>query len=256
MARTQKYPEDLLLEAVVRYSEKSHGKIKATELAAWSRSNVKGLEEVRDYHFIRPVMERDAKSGKTTERRKLCAVRIEEINRTRSLAVRVRENLLLRAPTIEAFMAQPDCVQRGQIAQTRETVDRLLSRNEYLTRENESIKAENKALKAEIEALSESVEALLKTQNRLSRQITHLMKTADEADRKAMLADMGLEDGSVDLDAYAKSLRNEMNRIADMRKALRRYLQEKADSGLDKSADDDAGLADAILSGIDFSGGV
>lgn len=55
MARTQKFPEDLLLEAVVKYAEVEKGKIKATELAAWSALNIKGLEGVRDYHFMRPV---------------------------------------------------------------------------------------------------------------------------------------------------------------------------------------------------------
>ena len=34
MARTQKFPEDLLLEAVDKYEEADTGKIKATELAA------------------------------------------------------------------------------------------------------------------------------------------------------------------------------------------------------------------------------
>ena len=64
MARTQKFPEDLLLEAVVKYAEVEKGKIKATELAAWAASNIKGLEGVRDYHFMRPVRNKDSKHGK------------------------------------------------------------------------------------------------------------------------------------------------------------------------------------------------
>ena len=47
MARTQKFPEDLLLEAVVKYAEVEKGKIKATELAAWAALNIKGLAQVQ-----------------------------------------------------------------------------------------------------------------------------------------------------------------------------------------------------------------
>lgn len=47
MAKTQKYSEDKLLEAVVKFSEIEKKKIKATELAKWCRNNVEGLEEVR-----------------------------------------------------------------------------------------------------------------------------------------------------------------------------------------------------------------
>ena len=55
MAKTQKYSEDQLLEAVVKFSEIEKKKIKATELARWCRDNIEGLEEVRDYHFTRPI---------------------------------------------------------------------------------------------------------------------------------------------------------------------------------------------------------
>ena len=64
MAKTQKYSEDKLLEAVVKFSEIEKKKIKATELAKWCRNNVEGLEEVRDYHFTRPIKSKDEKSGK------------------------------------------------------------------------------------------------------------------------------------------------------------------------------------------------
>ena len=48
MAKTQKYSEDQLLEAVIKFSEIEKKKIKATELADWCRSNIEGLEDVRD----------------------------------------------------------------------------------------------------------------------------------------------------------------------------------------------------------------
>ena len=68
MAKVQKYSEDQLLTAVVKFSEIEKKKIKATELAKWCRENMVGLEEVRDYHFTRSIKELDNKSGKMVER--------------------------------------------------------------------------------------------------------------------------------------------------------------------------------------------
>ena len=206
MARTQKFPEDLLLEAVVKYAEMHNGKIKATELAEWANANIIGLEGIRDYHFLRSVRERDEKTGKVTNGKKLCTIRIEEINRARSLTESVNKNALLKTSTIDAFMEQPDFVQRRQIVETRETVDRILAKNASITRENEALHTENRRMKSELLSLSEKVEALKKTQDLLSRKISFLMKSTDEASRKMMLAQMGIEDGSVDLDVYTQSL--------------------------------------------------
>ena len=104
MAKTQKYSEDKLLEAVVKFSEIEKKKIKATELAKWCRNNVEGLEEVRDYHFTRPIKSKDEKSGKIIERPKLCTLKIEEINNSRSLTASINKNLLLRASNIDTFI--------------------------------------------------------------------------------------------------------------------------------------------------------
>ena len=93
MARTQKFPEDLLLEAVVKYAETEKGKIKATELAAWAALNIRGLEGVRDYHFMRPIREMDSRTGKQTLIKKSCTLRMEEINRARSLTESVKRNV-------------------------------------------------------------------------------------------------------------------------------------------------------------------
>ena len=147
MARTQKYTEELLLEAVVKYAETGRGKIKATELAEWAGANVTGLEGVRDYHFMRPVREKDPQTGAVTMRRKPCTVRMDEINRARSLTAQISRNTLLKASTIEEFMNQPGFIQRRQIAETRETVGRLAAKNESLSRANEALRAENKSFR-------------------------------------------------------------------------------------------------------------
>ena len=256
MARTQKYTEELLLEAVVKYAEAESGKIKATELAAWAAVNISGLEGVRDYHFMRPVRERNLQTGVVMVRHKLCTVRMEEINRARSLTSQISRNTLLKASAIEDFMKQPGFVQRRQIAETRETVGRLAAKNESLSRANEALRAENKSFRKGMEQLTEDIRRLQDTQVRLTKQVTYLMKASDEKSRKAALADMGLTDRNVDLDVYTRSLEQEIGSVMDLRKVLGKFLLEEANPAMPGAESDGSKtLAEEVLSGIDFSGG-
>lgn len=254
MARTQKFPEDLLLEAVVKYAEAEKGKIKATELAAWAALNIRGLEGVRDYHFMRPIREMDSRTGKQTLIKKSCTLRMEEINRARSLTESVKRNVLLKASTIEAFMDQPDYIKRRQIADTRETVDRILAKNASLTSENDSLHVTNRQLKAEITTLSEKVESLNRTQTLLSRKVLFLMKTTDEASRKAVLTKMGIADQEIDLDAYTQSLSLEIRNVMDINRAVTRHM---ATYGSIPDEDKDgqstmSSLSDSVIAGLHF----
>lgn len=251
MAKTQKYSEDKLLEAVVKFSEIEKKKIKATELAKWCRDNIEGLEEVRDYHFTRSVKEKDERTGKMVERPKRCTLKIEEINKSRSLIVSINKNLLLQASNIDIFMEQPDSAKRKMIVETRETVDKLLMRNRNITREKEVLKTENQAMKAEILKISEKVDNFQKTQDKLIRQIKYLMKVTDEAARKEIVAQMGISDDSVDLDTYMNSLNQELSQIVDINRILRKYLDE-SDSNIDSKGDKADNLINDIMSGLDF----
>ena len=232
MAKTQKYSEDKLLEAVVKFSEIEKKKIKATELAKWCRDNIEGLEEVRDYHFTRSVKEKDERTGKMVERPKRCTLKIEEINKSRSLIVSINKNLLLQASNIDIFMEQPDSAKRKMIVETRETVDKLLMRNRNIIREKEVLKTENQAMKAEILKISEKVDNFQKAQDKLIRQIKYLMKATDESARKEIVAQMGISDDSVDLETYMNSLNQELSQIVDINRILRKYLDE-SDSNID-----------------------
>lgn len=251
MAKTQKYSEDKLLEAVVKFSEIEKKKIKATELAKWCRDNIEGLEEVRDYHFTRSVKEKDERTGKMVERPKRCTLKIEEINKSRSLIVSINKNLLLQASNIDIFMEQPDSAKRKMIVETRETVDKLLLRNRNITREKEVLKTENQAMKAEILKISEKVDNFQKAQDKLIRQIKYLMKATDEAARKEIVAQMGISDDSVDLDTYMNSLNQELSQIVDINRILRKYLDE-SDSNIDSKGDKANNLINDIMSGLDF----
>lgn len=250
MAKTQKYSEDQLLEAVIKFSEIEKKKIKATELADWCRRNIEGLEEVRDYHFTRSIKEKDEKTGRMIDRPKLCTLKIEEINKSRSLTVSINTNLLLRASNIDTFMEQPDAAKRKMIVETRETVDKLLTRNGNITRENEALKAENKSMKSDILIMTDKIDALQKAQDKLIKQVSYLMKATDEATRKEMLAQMGIEDESVDLNTYSESLQQEISEVMDINKSLRKYLSE-TDEIPDTTAEQ-TNITGDIMSGLDF----
>ncbi len=254
MAKTQKYSEDQLIEAVVRFSEIEKKKIKATELAEWCRENFKGLEEVRDYHFTRPIKEKDAKSGKMVERQKLCTVRIEEINKSRSLIVSISTNILLKASNIDVFMEQPDSAKRKMIVETRETVDKLLIRNANIARENEALKAENKSMKLDILSISEKVESLWKLQSKLIKQVTYLIKSTDEVARKNILEQMGITDGSVDLDVYTKNLQQDIKDVMDINKVLKKHIVETEVIETDKAPETVSRqcITNEIMSGLEF----
>lgn len=250
MAKTQKYSEDQLLEAVIKFSEIEKKKIKATELADWCRRNIEGLEDVRDYHFTRSIKEKDEKTGKMVERPKLCTLKIEEINKSRSLTVGINTNLLLRASNIDTFMEQPDAAKRKMIVETRETVDKLLTRNGNITRENEALRAENKSMKSDILIMTDKIDVLQKAQDKLIKQVSYLMKATDEATRKEMLAKMGIEDESVDLNTYSESLKQELSEVMDINKSLRKYLSETDD--VSDTKEKQTNITGDIMSGLDF----
>ena len=76
MAKTQKYDDELLLEAVLKYSNQYKGIIKATKLAMWCQDNIPGLKGVEYYHFMRPTQELNPKNGKLEKKKKKCLRRV------------------------------------------------------------------------------------------------------------------------------------------------------------------------------------
>lgn len=252
MAKTQKYSEDQLLEAVVKFSEIEKKKIKATELAKWCRNNVEGLEEVRDYHFTRPIREKDDKTRKVIERPKLCTLKMEEINGSRSLTVSINTNLLLRASNIDTFMEQPDSAKRKMIVETRETVDKLLIRNGNITRENEALKLENKFMKSDILKMTDKLDIFQKAQDRLIKQVTYLMKITDESKRKEILSQMGIADKSIDLTIYVDSLQQGLNEIMNINRLLKEYVSIREEEKTQIVRNNENTMSNAIMSGLNF----
>ena len=245
MAKTQKFSEDKLLEAVIKYSELVETKIKATELAKWARVNIEGLEDVRDYHFTRPIREKNSKTGKLTEREKLCTSRINEINKSRSTIAQVNNNVLLRASHIEHFFDLPLKTQKKLIVETREAFNTLITKERKLTYENDALRATNNELKQKICSTEAEIDSIITKQSKLEKQINYLMKVTDEKQRKEMLAQMGITDGFIDLNQYKKCLENDCNRLFNIGEEIKQYNKEKELQG--------ESLLDNILEGIDFN---
>lgn len=245
MAKTQKFSEDLLLEAVVKYAEIVKTKIKATELAQWARKNVEGLEDVRDYHFMRPIKERDLKTGKTKYVTKPCTAKMEEINKARSVTASINGNPLLRSVNADAMFELPLSVQKKLVVETRETFDKLLSKNGYLSTENDALKRINKEQAKIIEDVSNKISEIQKKQVVLEKRLNYILKVTDENKRKDILANMGIEDGSIDINQYKKSLEDDLEEMFDLGKALKQYRKIEQNS-------EDSNLLNNVLGGINF----
>ena len=206
MAKTQKYADELLTEAVVRYADVYHGRIKATELAEWASKNIAGLEGVRDYHFLRPVKERNSKTLKIVERTKLCTVRIEEINAGRRVATELSRNVLLNSTNVDSFLNLPVNEQRQAILDTRAQVSKLRTENNKLHRENESLSTKYRVLSEQAEKLDAKIKELNQKQEKLRVAVNRAMMAYDDEERRKVLASIGISDDTLDLDTYVDSL--------------------------------------------------
>lgn len=259
MARTSQYTEDQLLDSVVKYSEIEHGKIKITELTKWCRENVEGLEEVTRFQFTRNIQEKNPKTGKVTEHPRPCALKIEEINKARSITTRVNTNLLLKASNIDTFFSQPASVQRKMVVETREIVDKLTMRNVQLERENKAARIQTKEMKKTVDDLSEKISDIQTALNKLSKQVTFVMKISNDEMKKKMLAEMGIEDGKIDLAKYTDSLQVTLDQAMNINRSVQKAINGeiaaepvKTMEDTKETEEDTDHLANDILSGIDF----
>lgn len=241
MGKTQTYTDDQLLDAVIRYAEEFSGKIYASDLARWASSNISGLEGVRYYHFVRPVKTIDPKTGKKTEKKKLCTQRIDELNKARSVVYSVKQNVLLRSSRVDAFLELPVQTQRKMIIDTREQVDTLIKKNLYLTRSNKQLSAENQALLAENQSCKDKLNALTEKQKRLSMQVSALLNTYGEDSIRIALDKIGVTDQGFDLKKYTDSLTLDLQNVFSINTTIKK-AEENHDSG----------FVDDIMKGLDF----
>lgn len=241
MAKTQKYADELLTEAVVKYADVYSGRIKATELAEWAAKHITGLEGVRDYHFLRSAKEKDPKTLKMVERKKLCTVRIEEINAGRRTATEMSRNVLLNSTNIDSFLEVPVSEQRQAILDTRAQVGKVRSENLRLHREKESLLTKYGVLFDQAEKQEARIEELHRKLEKLRAAVNRAMTVYDEGERRKVLESIGICDGNLDLDTYVDSLSIELSEVFSVSAAIKKY---RVMNGIQKK--------DVLMEGIDF----
>lgn len=216
MARKQKFNEDILLEAVVKYSEISNRKIKATELARWARKNIFGLEEVQDYHFLRPIKEKDSKTGKTLFKKRLCTERIEEINKARNYSNKITNNILLQNTNIDDFYALQLGEQRELIVATRQTYIMLKKQIEKITIEKNKLEDKEIVLDNTINELLGRLNKIEQEQKVLRKRVSYILSVTDEEIRKVMYEKIGIKDNHRDLEIYLNEITKDLEDSKDI----------------------------------------
>lgn len=222
MAKTPRYTEEQLLDAVVQYANQHPGKIEATKLAQWAAKNVAGLENVNHRNFTRPEEKKDPKTGKTITRIRLCAAKINELNAARNTVSAMNTNVLLRSSNIDKFFNLPIQEQRKLVVDTRKQVDTLISENAYLRSENKTVLEKAKKVSELAESLENELKPLKRDHEKLLALVSRVMGEFDEAVRKKMLASIGVCDNWFDLDAYAESLTIRMEEAESINAIIRK----------------------------------
>lgn len=223
MGRKAKYSEEALLAAVVKYAEVYDGRLAANALAAWASENVPGLEGVQDYHFLRPINEKNQRTGKMESRDRLCKVRMDEINRTRSIAGAVQRNLLLSNSDIGEFLSLPQVQQRKLIQDARIQMQKLTQDVARLTKENELYRTVNQQLQKVHAELADALADIEKEQDIRGRQIAYLMQCSDEETRQKLLREKGFGDGTLELNQYLEYLEERKQHLFSFKNIVSNY---------------------------------
>lgn len=241
MAKTSKFPEEKLLEAVVRYAELHRGKIEATKLAAWASENIECLEGVESRHFIRPGSRKNPKTGKSEKYERRCTLKIKELNAARSTVTQMNTNILLKSASVDKFFTLPLHEQRKLILDTRSQVDKLIAENARLRAENKAVSAHSQAVSDQAEDLSRRLGLLKADHDRLRVLLERAMKKFDEDERRTVLETIGVHDGYFDLNVYADSLQMKLNEAESINAIIRKTRMPSP--GLD---------VNELMGGIDF----
>lgn len=222
MAKTPRYKDEKLLEAVVRYADQYRGKIEATKLARWASDNVDGLQGVEGWHFTRPEEKTDPKTGKKIKKTKLCTAKINELNAARNTVTAMNANVLLKSANVDKFLNLPRQEQRQLIIETRAQVDKLIAENVSLRGENKAVAAKTQAVSAHVELMEQQLDSLKADHAKLLSVVTRGMETFDAHKHKKMLESIGVCDGLFDLDTYIASLTLRIDKVASINDIIRK----------------------------------
>lgn len=241
MAKTQKYSDELMIEAVEKYADHNKGKIVVVKLAEWASANMPGLEGISRHDFERKNTIKGKKGGKNIKEDRPALRRIHEINESRSISKKMGKNILLTSSSLDLFFQLPRPQQRQLILDTRAQVDHLIVQNATLTRKDRSLETENKLLRDENDALRLRQNEQEERISEIERKVDAAIKRGDERIRTEVLASLGISDGSFSSVRYKDSL--EIKEEASINDVLSRVLIEKTATN---------NLLDELEDGMDF----
>lgn len=255
MAQKEKFTDDKLTDAVVRYSEFYPGKIKVTELARWAADNIPGLEGVQAHNFRGKRKVINKRTGKTEMVALEAFERIQSINRMRTGEAAVRSNELFRSSDPDVFMTLPKPEQRRQIIEARGLCEKQADENRALSRQNGVLESENISLREEIGRLQEKLEAIQERQDLIDKKISFMVDLVDREKQREILGSMGVMDGGYDLETFQQSLRLDIEDAFDISRSIRRFRDRSAaesGQGQDNSGSDRQNAISAVFGGLDI----
>ena len=228
MGKKQSYSEDLLTDAVIRYAEVFAGKIEYTKLAAWASVNIDGLQGVRGYHFSRSIVEKDPLTGKRRSRKKVCTERVEDYNKARSLTANISSNAILRSSNPDKFFELSRTAQRETILETKTLFNQIERRNADLLRENDQLNSINKAFEEKNKTIDETIKKLEKKIKHLERSVNYVVKSTDQENKRRILEEMGLSNGTVDGERYLESLHVDLDNVFHIEKSIAAFFENNS----------------------------
>ncbi len=219
MGRTQKFSDDLLLDAVIQYADIEKNKIKASKLAKWARINIAGLEEVQDYHFTRPS--KNPVTGKLEK--KLCTLRLEEINSIRDTRQLENRNVLTSNLNVDSFFVMDDREQRKEIMEMREIFFQYRRDNKRLRQRECDSRALVSNMTEKVEAYRASFEKLKKQVVLLEKQVTYIKRVTEEDRIRAYMDRIGISSGDFGDQKYRDAIRENISDLENIDAEIKKY---------------------------------
>ena len=255
MAQKARFSDDQLMDAVIRYSEAFHGKIKVSELARWASENISGMEGVQAHNFRAKRKTYNSRTGKPEERELEAFIRIQELNRIRAGTGPAGQNVFLHASDPDAYLRLPKAEQRRQILEARSFVETTNSKNRSILRENAAIRAENERVKEENCRQNRLLAEIQKKQEALDRQLRMVIQEIDANEKTDILCSLGVMDGGFDLVAYQASLRQDIRDAFSISDEIKKFVKrhpEENEECTTQGNDVRQSQIDSIIGGLDI----
>ena len=235
MGRNQKFTDDQLLEAVVQYADKTKTKIKTSELARWARINVKGLEEVQEYHFTRPF--KNPVTGKYEK--KLCTQRLEEYNSARSIKQRENKSFLLSASNVDRFFLMDDREQRMEVMTAREIYFETQKIYRQLRQKDDYNKTIFKTINEKMEAYRSTLDKIIEDMSGLEKKVNYIINAVEKDKIHLYLEQIGVIDGDLGSKKFRNAIKDNILELNNIDDEIKRYQKMFVTANNDDGEEDE-----------------